>query len=178
MLALCWLCSKHSPVLPRRSQTYIKNEFQYFYVFITLKKLFINNEFVDAKSGKTFETINPANGKTIARVAEADKVDVDRAVQAAKDAFKLGSPWRRSDASHRGVLLHKLADLMQRDAAHLAALESLDNGKPYQIALNVDVPASIDTLRFQFLFQKNLKKLVTFYGKDIMLVGQTKSMVK
>ena len=44
---------------------------------------------------------------------------------------------------------------MQRDAAHLAALESLDNGKPYQIALNVDVPASIDTLRFQFLFQKN-----------------------
>lgn len=113
-----------------------------------LSKLFINNEFVDAKSGKMFETVNPTNGKTIAKVAEADKVDVDRAVKAAKDAFKLGSPWRRSDASHRGVLLNKLADLMQRDAAHLAALESLDNGKPYQIALNVDVPASIDTLRF------------------------------
>jgi aldehyde dehydrogenase (NAD+) len=109
--------------------------------------LFINNEFVDAKSGKTFETVNPANGKVIARVAEADKVDVDLAVKAAKDAFKLGSPWRRSDATHRGVLLNRLADLMMRDAAHLAALESLDNGKPYSVSLNVDVPASADTLR-------------------------------
>jgi aldehyde dehydrogenase (NAD+) len=78
------------------------------------------------------------------------KADVNIAVQAAKNAFKLGSPWRRMDAIDRGYLLHKLADLMQRDAAHLAALESLDNGKPYHIALNVDVPGSIETLRFYF----------------------------
>lgn len=78
------------------------------------------------------------------------KTDVDLAVKAAKEAFKLGSPWRRSDGAYRGFLLNKLADLMERDAAHLAALESLDNGKPYQIALNVDVPGSIANLRFTF----------------------------
>ena len=69
------------------------------------------------------------------------------AVKAARDAFKLGSKWRRIDPIDRGYLMHKLADLMQRDIEHLAALESLDNGKPYQIALSVDVPASIETLR-------------------------------
>lgn len=115
---------------------------------IEYTKLFINNEFVNAKSGKTFETVNPANGKVIANVAEADAADVNIAVQAAKNAFKLGSPWRRMDAIDRGYLLNRLADLMQRDAAQLAALESLDNGKPYQIALNVDVPGSIETLRY------------------------------
>lgn len=115
---------------------------------IEYTQLFINNEFVDAKSGKTFETLNPTNGKPIARVAEADKADVDLAVKAAKNAFKLGSKWRRIDAIDRGYLLNRLADLMQRDIVHLATLESLDNGKPYQIALNVDVPASIETLRY------------------------------
>ncbi|RMZ98464.1 aldehyde mitochondrial [Brachionus plicatilis] len=114
---------------------------------IHFTRLFINNEFVDAKSGKTFETLNPASGKPIARIAEADSTDVDLAVKAAKEAFKLGSPWRRSDGAYRGFLLNKLADLMERDAAHLAALESLDNGKPYHIALNVDVPGSIANLR-------------------------------
>jgi aldehyde dehydrogenase (NAD+) len=69
------------------------------------------------------------------------------AVQAAKNAFRLGSPWRRSDAAWRGELLYKLADLMERDKHHLASLESLDNGKPYHIALAVDVPGSIETLR-------------------------------
>ena len=73
---------------------------------------------------------------------------MDLAVKAAKNAFKLNSPWRTMDAIDRGNLLHKLADLMQRDAAHLAALESLDNGKPYQIALNVDIPGSIETLHY------------------------------
>lgn len=115
---------------------------------IRYTKLFINNKFVDAKSGKTFETVNPATGQVITRVAEADAADVDLAVQAAKNAFRLGSPWRRSDAAWRGELLNKLADLMERDKQHLAALESLDNGKPYHIALAVDVPASIETLRY------------------------------
>ncbi len=70
------------------------------------------------------------------------------AVKAARDAFRLGSPWRKMDAIDRGNLMNRLADLMQRDAAHLAALESLDNGKPYNIALAVDVPGSIETLRY------------------------------
>jgi aldehyde dehydrogenase (NAD+) len=111
-------------------------------------QLFINNQFVDAKSGKTFETINPATGKVIASIAEADKADVDFAVAAAKEAFKLGSPWRTMDAADRGKLLLDLADLVERDAEQLAALESLDNGKPYSVALAADVFFTAQTLRY------------------------------
>lgn len=113
-----------------------------------LNQLFINNQFVDSKSGKTFETINPATGKVITRVAEADKVDVDIAVKAAKDAFRLNSPWRRMNARDRGALLYKLADLIERDRVHLASLESLDNGKPYGIAYAADLHLVIQNLRY------------------------------
>ena len=99
----------------------------------TETQLFINNEFVPAKSGKTFDTVNPTNGKVITQIAAADSADVDVAVAAANAAFKLGSPWRTSSGAHRAALMHKLANLMERDAAHLAALECLDNGKPYNI---------------------------------------------
>ncbi|EFP01288.1 CRE-ALH-1 protein [Caenorhabditis remanei] len=109
--------------------------------------IFINNEFVSAKSGKTFETINPANGKVLANVAEGDKADVDIAVKAATKAFQIGSEWRRMDASQRGVLLNRLADLMERDRVILASLESLDNGKPYAVAYGADLALSIKTLR-------------------------------
>uniref|UniRef100_A0A7N5ZRW8 aldehyde dehydrogenase (NAD(+)) n=1 Tax=Anabas testudineus TaxID=64144 RepID=A0A7N5ZRW8_ANATE len=82
--------------------------------------LFINNQWQDAASGKTFPTINPATGEVICEVAEADQADVDKAVKAARNAFRLGSPWRRMDASHRGLLISKLADAIERDAAYLA----------------------------------------------------------
>ena len=111
-------------------------------------QLFINNKFVDAESGKTFETINPSTGKAITRVAEADARDVNKAVEAARQAFRLGSEWRRMDATDRGALMHRLATLMERDAVLLAELESLDNGKPFQVALNFDLPASIETLKY------------------------------
>jgi aldehyde dehydrogenase (NAD+) len=70
-------------------------------------QLFINNEFVDSVSKKTFATINPATGKKIADIAEGDKDDVNRAVAAAKQAFARGSQWRNMDASARGKLLNK-----------------------------------------------------------------------
>ncbi|CAJ0607970.1 unnamed protein product [Cylicocyclus nassatus] len=111
-------------------------------------QLFINNEWVDATSKKTFETVNPADKSVIAKVAEGDKPDVDKAVKAASDAFRLGSPWRRMDAAHRGVLLQKLADLMERDRVYLASLESLDNGKPYSVAYAGDLPLAIACLRY------------------------------
>ncbi|XP_076239580.1 aldehyde dehydrogenase 1A1 [Calliopsis andreniformis] len=114
---------------------------------IKYTQLFINNEFVDAVSKKTFPTINPANGKVIVEVAEGDKADVDKAVAAAKQAFNRKSEWRKMDASARGVLLNKLADLIERDIEYLASLESLDNGKAYPVAL-FDVKASISTLRY------------------------------
>ena len=99
---------------------------------IKFKKLFINNRFVDGVSGKTFTTINPATEEEICRVAEGDKDDIDLAVQAAREAFKLGSEWRTMDASRRGQMLHKMAELMERDYEYIAALESLDSGKPLE----------------------------------------------
>ena len=97
---------------------------------IKFTKLFINNKFVDAISGKTFPTLNPSTEEEICQVAEGDKADVDEAVRAAREAFKLGSEWRTMDASKRGMMLNKMADLMERDYAYIAALESYDSGKP------------------------------------------------
>ncbi|XP_014780969.1 aldehyde dehydrogenase, mitochondrial [Octopus bimaculoides] len=115
---------------------------------IAQSKIFINNEFVNSVSGKTFQTLNPANGDVICEVAEGDKADIDRAVAAAKDAFRLGSPWRRMDASDRGNLMYKLADLIERDKNYIASLETLDNGKTYTQSFLVDVAAVINTYRY------------------------------
>ncbi len=104
---------------------------------IKYTQLFINNEFVNSVSGKTFPTFNPSTGEKIVDVQEGDKADVDKAVAAAKKAFARGSVWRRMDASERGRLLNKLADLIERDSDYLASLETLDNGKPYKNAIQV-----------------------------------------
>ncbi len=90
--------------------------------------LFIGGKFVDSVSGKTFPAINPATGGTICQVAEADKADVDLAVKAARQALESG-PWSRMDAADRGRLLFKLADLVEKNAEDLAALEALNSGK-------------------------------------------------
>ncbi len=109
--------------------------------------LLIGGKWVDSVSGKTFPTINPATGETICQVAEGDKADVDLAVKAARKAFEDG-PWPRMNASDRGRLLNKLADLIERDREELAALESLDNGKPYKDALNADLALTIKCYRY------------------------------
>nr|XP_049694658.1 aldehyde dehydrogenase 1A1 [Helicoverpa armigera] len=95
---------------------------------IKYTKLFIDNEWVDAQSGKTFETYNPHDGSVIAKVAEGDKADIDLAVAAAKRAFHRNSEWRQLDASQRGEIIRKFADLIERDAQYIAELESYNNG--------------------------------------------------
>ncbi|XP_070570093.1 aldehyde dehydrogenase, mitochondrial-like isoform X2 [Ptychodera flava] len=115
---------------------------------IQFNQIFINNEWHDSVSGKTFPTINPATGEKICDVAEGDKADVDKAVVAAQEAFQLGSAWRTMDASDRGVLINKLADLMERDRDYLASLETLDNGKPFHVAHAADLSLSIKCLRY------------------------------
>ncbi|ESO89599.1 hypothetical protein LOTGIDRAFT_192810 [Lottia gigantea] len=110
-------------------------------------QIFINNEYVNSVSGKTFETINPTNKQKIIDIQEGDKADIDNAVKAAQEAFKLGSPWRTMDASKRGRLLYKLADLIERDLAILGSLETIDNGKPYKNACG-DVLFAIDVIRY------------------------------
>ncbi|MEX2169334.1 MAG: aldehyde dehydrogenase family protein [Pirellulales bacterium] len=108
---------------------------------------FIGGQWVPAASGKTFETLHPATEEVIAEIAEGDKEDVDRAVKAARDAFDNG-PWRTMDARDRGRLMNKLADLIEDEIDELAALETLDNGKPIRDARNADIPLVIDTLRY------------------------------
>ncbi len=111
-------------------------------------KILIDNKWVDSVSGKTFETINPATGEVLAKVAEADAADVDLAVKAARKAFHSKAPWRRMSAAERGKLMNRLADLMEKNADELATLESLDNGKPRHIARAADLPLSIACYRY------------------------------
>ncbi|XP_035020072.1 aldehyde dehydrogenase family 1 member A3 [Hippoglossus stenolepis] len=115
---------------------------------ITHTKIFIDNEWHTSCAGRTFPTFNPATGAKLCDVEEADKEDVDKAVEAAKAAMKRGSPWRRMDASSRGRLLLKLADLIERDRLLLATLETLDTGKPFLQSFFIDLDGSIKTLRY------------------------------
>ena len=118
---------------------------------VKFTKLFINNEWRDAASGKTFPTFDPATGEKICDVAEGDKADVDEAVVAARSAFKIGSKWRTMNASERGRLLNKLADLIERDLPYLGRLETLNSGKPVSGkfgSLKGDVPHSIRVYRY------------------------------
>jgi aldehyde dehydrogenase (NAD+) len=117
------------------------------HVAISANKLLIDNRWISSESGKTFATINPATGEEICQVAEADAGDVNIAVKAARAAFERG-PWRKTLASERGRLLNRLADLIERHADELAALESMDNGKPVSVARAVDVPASVACYRY------------------------------
>ncbi|QDQ41745.1 aldehyde dehydrogenase (acceptor) [Methylacidiphilum kamchatkense Kam1] len=111
------------------------------------KKLFIGGKWVDAVSGKTFPTYDPATGEILAQVAEADKEDVDKAVKAAREAFEKG-PWAKMTPSDRGKLIWKLADLIEENLEELAQIESLDNGKPMAVAKAADLPLSIDLFRY------------------------------
>lgn len=110
-------------------------------------KNLIGGKWVNALSGRTFATYNPATEDVIAHVAEGDRDDIDMAVAAARKAFESKS-WRKMDARDRGRLIYKLADLIERDIEQLAALETLDNGKPISESLNGDIPLVIDCLRY------------------------------
>jgi phenylacetaldehyde dehydrogenase len=109
--------------------------------------LLINGRWVEAASGKTFPSFNPATGDILTQVAEGDREDVDRAVRAARRAFEKG-PWRTLTPSERGKLVWKLADLIEVHAEEFAQLESLDNGKPVGVARVADVPLAADLFRY------------------------------
>jgi aldehyde dehydrogenase (NAD+) len=108
---------------------------------------FIGGQWIPSQSGKTFDTINPATEEVLASVAEGDAADVDLAVKAARKAFESGD-WPKMDARDRGRMINKLADLIEEEAGELAALESLDNGKPIRDSKAADLPLTIDCLRY------------------------------
>ena len=111
------------------------------------RKMLINGQWVNAQSGKTFPTYDPATGEVMTQVAEGDKADIDLAVQAARKAFEQG-PWRNMTSSDRGKLIWRLADLLESNLEEFAQLESLDNGKPLTIARVADVPLAVDLFRY------------------------------
>src|ERR1700728_3183521 len=113
----------------------------------TKRQLFIDGKWVDAASGKTFETPNPATGETLAHIAEGDAEDINRAVRAARRAFDEG-PWGSMTPSDRGRLIWKIGDLILEHVDELAQLETLDNGKPYGVAQVADVPLAADLFHY------------------------------
>jgi len=111
------------------------------------KKLLIGGEWVDATSGETFATINPAIGQELVQIAAGGKEDIDHAVVAARKAFEQGS-WPQMSGTERGNLLWKIADVMEAHTQELAELETLDNGKTIRVSSKVDVPQAIKHFRY------------------------------
>jgi acyl-CoA reductase-like NAD-dependent aldehyde dehydrogenase len=108
-------------------------------------QLFIDNEFVDAADGATFDVFNPFDNSLLAKVAEAKPADIDRAVAAARRAFPA---WAAISPSDRGVLIGKLADAIERDRDNLSLIESLDTGHPIRDTRNLDVMRTVATFRY------------------------------
>lgn len=110
-------------------------------------RLWIHNEAVDAASGLTFDTVNPATGERIAAVARGAAADIDRAVHSARQAMA-APEWRGLDGHRRARLLWRLADLIEANADELGALETRDNGKPYFESRKVDLPSVVQNFRY------------------------------
>jgi acyl-CoA reductase-like NAD-dependent aldehyde dehydrogenase len=109
-------------------------------------QLFIDGKWVDAESGKTFTTPNPATGATLAEVSEGDKADIDKAVAAARKAFD--GPWSKVSARDRGRMMYKLSQLIEAKIPELAALETADNGKPIKETTYVDLPQVVENFEY------------------------------
>src|ERR687893_1698257 len=109
-------------------------------------QLFIDGQWTDAESGKTFATPNPSTGETLAQVAEGDKADIDKAVAAARRAYE--GKWGKMSARDRGRLLYKLSQLIESRAQDLAALETADNGKPIRESSYVDLPQVVENFEY------------------------------
>ena len=110
-------------------------------------KLYVGGKWVEASSGKTFSTINPATGDVIAQLAAAGEPDVEAAVAAARAAFDDG-PWPKMCAADRAKLLRRIADLIEKNIDEFATLETLDNGKPIFESRYVDMPMVVEVFHF------------------------------
>lgn len=108
---------------------------------------FIGGKKVSARSGRTFETVNPANGKALARLPACGAEDVDRAVASARAAFEDGR-WSKLHPAERKAALLRLADLIEKNLVELSVMESLDSGKTIFDCQTVDVPETVKCLRW------------------------------
>ena len=110
-------------------------------------KLWITGKWVQAQSGRTFETVNPATEEVLAKVAEAGEMDIDQAAKSARKAFESG-PWPKMKASEREKILRRIAQLIEENKEELATLETLDSGKPIQNSRKIDIPAAREAFEY------------------------------
>lgn len=129
--------------------------------------LFIDGKFTPPASGKYFKTINPANEKVLAEVAEAGEKDVDRAVQAARKAYD--KVWRKMSCRERGKYVYRIARILQERARELAVVESMDGGKPIRESRDVDIPLSAAHFFYHAGWADKLS--YAFPGKKVSPVG-------
>lgn len=108
-------------------------------------KLYIGGEWTDAEGGRTFETVCPATGEPIAKVASASPADVDRAVKAAEKAFE---SWKDTSPQERAALLNRIADIIEVNLDYLAMVETIDNGKAVRETSTMDIPLGADHFRY------------------------------
>ncbi|HEY6140392.1 MAG TPA: aldehyde dehydrogenase family protein [Thermoanaerobaculia bacterium] len=111
-------------------------------------QLFINGDFVDARGGETFATINPATEETITNVASAGPDDVDAAVRAARAQLEPGSEWQKMKPRDRAKVMWRIADMLSARAEEIGRIETLDNGKPIFESQFVDTPAAAECLYY------------------------------
>ncbi len=111
------------------------------------RRLLIDNQWVDAASGGTFETRNPATGTVLASIAAGEAADIDRAVAAARAAFE-STAWRDMIPAQRARLLWKMADLIEQNIDELAELETLDQGKPVWVGRYAEIPGAVEQFRY------------------------------
>lgn len=116
---------------------------------------FIDGAYVASADGRTFPTINPATGETITEVARGGAAEIDRAVAAARKAFRSGV-WSRMDPRARMAVLEKFSALVEAHAEEFAVLDSLDMGKPVMDMMNIDIPGSVMSLKF---FSETIDKI-------------------
>ena len=110
-------------------------------------RLWIGNARVDAASGRTFDTVNPATGESMASVAEGAEADIERAVAEARSAL-VSPEWRGMDAHRRAEILWRLSDLIEEHADELGEMETRDNGKPIFESRQVDLPSVVENFRY------------------------------
>ncbi|BBB92098.1 MAG TPA: aldehyde dehydrogenase family protein [Methylomusa anaerophila] len=131
-------------------------------------QLFIDGQWVEGKEGKTFQSYNPANGEKLATCVDAGKEDVNQAVAAAWKAYE---SWKDISPQDRSKMLLQIADLIDANTERLAAVETLDNGKPVRETLNIDVPLSSDHFRY---FASAIR---TEEGQAVLIDKDTLSLV-
>ena len=110
-------------------------------------QLVIGGRPVPGVEGKTFDTINPANGKVLASIAEANNEDVNNAVSAARKAFEQG-PWSKMAPTERKKVLLRFATVVEAHSEELAMMEAMEAGKPITDCLEIDLPETVNTLRW------------------------------